>query len=742
MKRCVLLSTTTFVSALLFASSAMAQAGAANDKPATLEELVVTAQKRDERLIDVPLSVASVSGEKMEAARVTDLRQIQSISPNLIVTATTDRSSSAIFMRGAGTAIQDRGYEQSVAVYIDGVYRGRPGAAMVDLMDIERVEVLRGPQSTLFGRNAALGAISVVSRGPSYSPEGYVEAVAGNYNAFEVRGSVTGPIIADKIAGRLSVQHSSRSGFISNPRIDQPDADGYSNWSLRGQLQFELSEDTSLKLIGDYSNLQDNCCSALLYFLSDAAVSPTGAYRGATVPPGGVRGVAFESKTPGTYFNPFDRVTYADDGQREETKDWGVSAELNHSLGWAQLTAIASYREFKQSQNIDIDWTDAPNTTLIFQMPRQYFPEFSGEVRIANKEPGPFEWTLGGYYFQQHLYERAFIPGLGRGYVSIQYTNSSAIFGQGTYHINDALSITAGLRYLKERKIEYVTALVPTDLSTAPGGISNDDNALMGAASIAYKANENTNIYARYSRGYKAGGIAYQISAAVLQSPTTNPELVDSYEVGGKFRLLDNSLGINIALYQQDVHGLQVQSRIPGTITYVFLNASTIKSRGAEVEIEYRPTSRLSLNTGVAYTHARYGSFPVAPVPLGFPTSSQNLSGKPPLRAPTLTVTGDATYRWPLDNGLELSGRVGWRYATSYFTDLVETPAFKNGKTLFVDPSITLKSDSGWSVTGWVKNITNQDVIRVGTSLILGSNSALIYPGDPRTYGVTARRTF
>lgn len=742
MKRSTLLGSTAYVGAMILASSAFAQASVDAGDGAELEELVVTAQKREERLIDVPISVASVSAEKLQAARVTDLRSIQSVSPNLIVTSTTDRSSTAIFMRGAGTAIQDRGYEQSVAVYIDGIYRGRPGSAMVDLMDIGRVEVLRGPQSTLFGRNAALGAISVVTRAPTYTREGYVEAVAGNYDTFEVRGSLSGPIVADKIAGRISVQHASRSGFIDNPRLDQPDADGYSNWSARGQLLFDVSEDTSLRLIADYSKLTDNCCSALLYFLSDAAQGPTGAYRGLTLPPGGVRGVAFPNNTPGTYFDPFDRVTYANGGQREEIKDWGVSAELNHSLGWARLTALASYREFKQSQNIDIDWTDAPNRSSIFQMPRQYFPEYSGEVRIANAEPGAFEWTVGAYYFQQHLYERAYIASAGKGYVSTQYTNSSALFGQATYHLNDALSVTGGLRYLQERKTETVTALVPTDVGTPPGGIQNDDNALMGAASIAYKPSENANFYLRYARGYKAGGIAYQVSVPVLKSPTTEPEKVDSYELGGKVRLLDNTLGINAAIYQQNVKGLQVQSRVPGELIYIFLNAGDIKSRGAEVEIDYRPTSRLSLSTGIAYTHARYGSFPVAPVPLGFLKDSQDLSGRQPLRSPTWTIVGDATYRWPVTDGMDLSARVGWRYATSYYTDLVETPLFKNGDTFFVDPSVTLKSDKGWSIQAWVKNLTKQEFIRVGSSLGAGANSAIVYPGDPRTYGVTMRQAF
>ena len=744
MKRSTLFGSTAFVGAMILSSPAYAQASetAGGGDGVELEEIIVTARKREERLIDVPISVANVSGEKLEAARVTDLRSIQSVSPNLIVTSTTDRSSTAIFMRGAGTAIQDRGYEQSVAVYIDGIYRGRPGSAMVDLMDIERVEVLRGPQSTLFGRNAALGAISVVTRRPSYTSEGYVEAVAGNYDTFEVRGSVTGPIVADKIAGRLSVQHASRSGFISNPRPDQPDADGYSNWSARGQLLFDIGEDTSLRLIADYSKLTDNCCSALLYFLSDAAHSPTGPYRGLTLPPGGVRGVAFPNKTPGTYFNPFDRITYANGGQREEIKDWGASAELNHSIGWAQLTALVSYREFKQTQSIDIDWTDAPNRSVIFQMPRQYFPEFSGEVRIANTEPGAFEWTLGAYYFQQHLYERAYIAAAGKGYVSVQDTKSSALFGQGTYHINDMISITGGLRYLQERKKEKVTALVPTDVSTPPGGLRNDDNALMGAVSIAYKPSEDANFYLRYSRGYKAGGIAYQLSPAVLKSPTTQPEKVDSYELGGKVRLLNNTLGINAAIYQQNVAGLQVQSRVPGELIYIFLNAGDIKSRGAEVEIDYRPTSRLSLSTGIAYTHARYGSFRVAPVPIGFLKDSQDLSGRQPLRSPTWTIVGDATYKWPLSDGMDLSARVGWRYATSYYTDLVATPDFKNGDTFFLDPSLTLKSDQGWSVQAWVKNLTNQEYIRVGTSLGSGASSALIYPGDPRTYGVTMRHAF
>jgi iron complex outermembrane receptor protein len=712
------------------------------DGAAGAGEIIVTAQKRSERLIDVPISIASFGGSQLSQARVTDLRVLQSISPSLIIATSTDRQSTFTFMRGMGTAVQDRGYEQSVAVYVDGVYRGRAGAAMTDLMDIERVEVLRGPQSTLYGRNASVGAINVITRGPSFTPDAAIEATYGNYNAFEMKASIAGPLVEDKIAGRIAVQHIERKGFIHNPRPDQPDADGYSDYSIRGQLLFNLGDTSTFKLIADYTHAADLCCSALLYFVSNAAVGPTGNYRGITPPTAGVPGVLYNNQTSGTFYDPFQRVTYANGGQRDTINDGGLSGELNSELGFAKLTAIGSYRIWNFTQNIDIDWSDSPIVQYINIIPRQRFKEGSGEVRLANLNPSPLEWMLGGYYFRQDMYEHAIIPGLSRNYAVNQTVRSLAAFGQLTYHLTDKLSATGGLRYLHERKHEVVDALIPGELSTPPGGLNNNDNALMGGATINYKASSDANFYAKYSKGYKSGGIVFQLSAAALLSPTTKPEHVDAYEIGGKFRAFDNRLSVNTALYYQIIDGLHAQTRLPGQLTYITLNAARIKSHGFEVDVTYRPTSDFTLSNSVAYTHARYGAFPVAPVPIGSLTGSQDLSGRVPLRAPTWSITGSATYDVHLSDTYVLEPNIGYRWSTKYFTDLVESPFFVQKAALFLDASITLKSSDRWSLQGWVKNATNKNLIRTGTSLIGGANSALIYPGDPRTFGLTGRVTF
>ena len=726
---------------------AMAQGGpdSREDAGGVLEEVVVTAQKREERLFDVPISMAAFSGDFLSETQVNNLRDLQTISPNLIVAQSTDRASGFFFMRGVGTGIQDRGFEQSVGVYIDGIYRGRAGAALQDFMDIERVEVLRGPQSTLFGRNNLVGAVSVVTKAPSYTLEGTGEATYGDFDQFQVRASLSGPIVADKVAFRFSAQHMERGAFLENLTPGGNDTDATETQSYRGQLLFDISEDTSLRLIGDYSRVDDECCGLSLRFMSDAAA--TGIHDGFTPPGSGTPGVMPGTDAPGTFYDAFAR-RIADDGPHRQTiDDWGLSAELNHDFGGVTLTTLASYRSFESLLDTDIMFSDTPVIKIVVTTEND-FVERSFESRLANSDPGPLDWVIGLYYFDQELIEDNSFLSVGGHYRANQENDSLAVFGQGTWHASDRLSLTAGLRFLQEEKSSVTVGVPPGTSLGTDGTVVIDDDELMGTVSLAYSFSDRANTYLKYARGYLAGATNLFISGPDIQeNPSVRPSTSDSYEIGGKFRLLDNRLSIDAAIFRQTLDDQQVQANIPdpngGSLGIdIVENAAEIKTEGMELEFGFVPTEQLSLSAGVVYLDSRYGSYPGAPVPLVSDESTQDLTGQRPFRSPEWTVTGNATFEQPLPGGgLTLISRVAGRYASDHTTDVPNDPLFVQDDALVLDASLMLLADT-WSVQLWSKNLTDEDTIRGGAAMPAAPNSFGYWLGDPRTYGLTVRAWF
>lgn len=724
--------------------SALAQESGARE--GTLEEIVVTAQKREERMFDVPISMAAFSGDFLSESQVNNLKDLQTVSPNLLVVQSTDRASGSFFMRGAGTAIQDRGFEQSVGMYVDGVYRGRAGPALQDYMDIERIEVLRGPQSTLFGRNNLVGAISVVTRAPSYEFEGTGEATYGNFSQLQLRGSLSGPIAEDKVAFRIAAQHMERDGFLENIAPEGEDTDAAETQSVRGQLLFDFSERTSLRLIADYSKVDDVCCGLTLGFMSVADAN--GIHNGYTPPGPGTPGLFPPNDDPGDYFDVFDRVI-ADDGPHEQTiDDWGFSGEFNHDFGGATLTAIGSYRSYESQLDTDIMFTDTPVIKIIVTTAND-FVERSFEARLASTEAGPLDWIVGLYYFDQELEEDNSFLSVGGHYRALQDTDSIAVFGQATWHISERLDLTAGLRYLNEEK-SSVTVPVPPGTSLGTNGtVEIDDKPLMGTASLAYEFSENANAYIKYSRGYLAGAVNLFISGPDIQdNPSVEPSTSDSFEIGGKFRMLDNRLRLDTAIFFQELQDQQVQATVPipgggGLATIVIVdNAAEIDSTGVELELTYAPTEQFDLAMGLVYLDAEYGSYPGAPVPIGSQETEQDLSGQRPFQAPEWTITGNVTFQQPLSGGqLSLIARLGGRFLTEYTTDVANDPLFVQDDMLVVDASLSLESDR-WSVQLWSKNLADEDLIRGGTGMPAAPTSIGYWVGDPRTYGLTGRIRF
>ncbi|WP_334163115.1 TonB-dependent receptor [Phenylobacterium sp.] len=565
--------------------SGLATAAHAQEAPEAeraVEEIVVTAQKREQSLQDVPIVVTSVSGELMRDAGVRDIRELTVLTPGLTVTSTSNETIVTARVRGVGTVGDNPGLESSVGIVIDGVYRPRNGVSFGDLGEVTRIEVLKGPQGTLFGKNTSAGVINIITAGPTRDFQAESEATIGNHGQFGVTGAVSGPI-TDTVAGRLFAGARRRDGYQdivvgSGPRglSEDNDQDFY---TVRGQLLWEPTSDLSVRLIGDYTKRDENCCVGTQLFVGQAANS---------------RANLIEAVRPGsldTTSTPFDRRGYANRDTDQRVEDMGFSAEANWDIAPdLQLTSITAVRNWRAETGQDSDFTAAD---LVYRPADGTnfveFGQFSQEVRLAGQAvDNRLNWLVGGFYAKEDLDTRSILRfgadyypyfagrvlggapaliGLTPGTILQAGTGSDdsysqegdtwALFTNNSFAITDALELTVGLRYTRDEKSltsDYTTtgsscdqgerafgALagivgVPT-ATTIVGGLclnaqnndfddlgvitqSRTEEEVSGTAKIAYRWNPDIMTYASYSRGYKAGGFNLDREQLIVVTPT------------------------------------------------------------------------------------------------------------------------------------------------------------------------------------------------------------------------------
>lgn len=713
-------------------------------------EIIVTAQRRTETLQRVPASVEVLSGAQLEASHINNLANIQEVSPSLIVTQSSSPSAGVFTIRGVGTSVTDRGFEQSVGVYIDGVFRGRPGAALQDLLDIDRVEVLRGPQSTLFGRNNSAGAINISTALPDLNDlRVFAEGTYGNYGAIQARLSTSIPLVADKLAISVAFAENYREGFLKAPLLPKGDVNARDRQSVRGQLYWAPTDRTKVRIIGDYSWINDRCCSYQPLFVAD--VDAAGAFFGYTPPTPGTRGVSPSDPTAaGTFFRPFDRTTTQNDPTVEKTRDRGLSVQLDQEFGDLTFTAIGAHRRFDSDINLDIEGLN-PLILNVQSQPSTDIRENSAEVRLQNASGGPIEFVVGGYYFDQKIVDRnvlpirQFVPALGATVNATLFNSegvgkaeSGAVFGQLTYNLSEAFRVTGGLRYLKETKSASVVAAPGT--ATFSGNASTSDDALMGSATIAYQPSREANLYLRYSRGFKSGAINLLLTVPTsVASPTVRPETTDAFEAGAKLRLFDGRLSTNIAVYTQTVNDQQVQNFNSVTGTFVTLNAAKVRSRGVEADIQFRPVKPLTFTTSVSYLDAEYLNFTGAPPVAGSGLPFQDLTGRRPPNAPKWTIVGGASLDQPISDSVRFLANANLRHATGYYTDLPLSEAFRNDATDTLSASVELAFENGFGVQLWGRNLTKENYYLTGLGTPGSARSLSVFTNEPRTYGVTLK---
>jgi iron complex outermembrane receptor protein len=494
----------TTASAAVVASAAFGVAGVANAQVTSVDEIIVTAQLREQSLQDVPIVITTLSQETLEGAGVRDIKDLQILTPGLTVTSTTSETITSARIRGVGTVGDNPGLESSVGVIIDGVYRPRNGVGFGDLGEMNRIEVLKGPQGTLFGKNTSAGVINIITEAPSFTPGFQAEITAGNYGAWGASASVTGPIAGDTVAGRLYVATRQRDGFYDvitagGPRTETDDQN-QDFWTARGQLLFLPSDTVSVRVIADYSSREEYCCTGV-----QIRTGVTGLFIDGLA--AGGQGVA--GPTAGYPALPFSRTAYANRATTQEIEDMGISVETNIDTDWmggSTLTSITAYRSWDSVNGMDVDFTGAD---IFYRAPDGNYgfgiDTFSQELRLAGTTDR-FDWLIGGFYASEELtrndsflFGAAFTPYLslvassgasaaalpcltaamdsflfcqgfgplpgggyvpgptysaGQGFIDLyeQDSTSFALFTNNTFRLTEDFSITAGLRFTSEEK--------------------------------------------------------------------------------------------------------------------------------------------------------------------------------------------------------------------------------------------------------------------------------------------------
>lgn len=746
---------------------------------ASIGDIVVTARRREERAQDVPIALTVVNEELLDRTGAYNIAQVTQLAPTVQLLSSNPRNT-AVSIRGLGASygLANDGLEQGVGIYVDQVYYARPASATLDFVDIDRIEILRGPQGTLFGKNTTAGALNITTQTPSFTPQGRAELTVGDYGFQQAKATFTGPIIDGVLAASLSVVSTRRDGMLQNVTVGHAQ-NAQDALGLRGQLLFEPNDRLRIRLFADYADLTPDCCTQV-YVTAGATLKPA-AQQYAALAAG--RGYA----PPST--NPYDRLADVDGAIRADQVHRGVSAVVDYDFGFATLTSVSAWRAWDWGPRNDRDYI-ALDIVRRSENP-SWQDQWSQELRLSSKGSSRFDWTVGAYAFHQAV-ETHGVTEYGRdasywllpagtpdallnGYTVFNdsriETDSLAAFGQVTWHVTDRLHVTPGLRYTYEEKAgAYQNTTTGGLATTDPVLISRrlgvarpqayaaafTDEDLSGQLAVSYDLTPDVLAYASYARGYKSAGINMAgIPNLPDGSPAVNnavvrPEVVTTWELGLKVQAFDRRLTANLAAYRSDVEDYQtnVVDTGPGALRGYLANAEKVEIQGIEIDAFARPNAYLDLFANIAWSDAVYASFANGPCPLerlGATTVACDLSGQDlPGVSPWAGALGGELHRqvgFAQGSGEAYFGAEA-SFRSSYNSDAsVSRYTQIDGYTL-LNLRAGFRADNGWEAFAWVRNVLDEDYLQF-VSLQSG-NSGLVVgnPGDPRTFGVTLRASF
>lgn len=679
-----------------------------------LDTIVVTAQKREQKLQDVPLSIDVLDADALERIRARDLRDASAHVPNVSIQR--QGAIDTVFVRGIGGGGRNIGFTTRAGVYVDGVYAGQFASANQDALDVARIEFLRGPQGHLFGRNTDSGAISIITAAPDHVLGGTVQASYGNRDLFELRGTFNAPL-SDQVAIRVSGSHRERDGFTLNVPTGT-DLDNINRDSARGQLRAEFG-DVTLDLAADYSHDRSN--KAIGEAISDTF---------GTAP----------SPLPGAFDTPYN----VDPLQRIRTG--GGSATLGWNLGQGlSLTSITGYRGTSWLRRNDLDYIPLDLATMDY---RDRFSQLSQELRL-NFASDRLSGVAGVHVYDEDartdrkviagsqvgLLPFGLTPGLSAQVQAKVKTRSYAAFGAADWRIADALTLNLGGRFTHDR-------LRLSDYSSFGSpvfglGRVDDFNDRQSADSfdpsvgLTYTATPGLNLYARYARGYKSGGwnVDFLSAAQFADRIRFTPERVNSGEAGLKFER--PGLRLSLAGYYMTIGNYQIDQFVDlgaGQTSIQLRNAAKARSWGGEASLEARPVERLNLSLGLGYANAKFERFPGGGGP------GIDLDGNRLPYAPRLTASGEVRYGIPLVSDLKLDLSGDWTYRSASFSGPENLDRQRIDARHLLGARAALSSGR-FEVAGWVRNLLDERYI--DNRIFDFFQTAVVERGEPRTYGMT-----
>ncbi|WBH37745.1 Pesticin receptor [Pseudomonas aeruginosa] len=731
-----------------------------------LGKVTVTARRREEDSQKVPTPITVLGGETLEAQRISRVQDLQQVLPSVNVAYIHARQSS-VAVRGIGNNPASDGLEGSAGIYLDNVYLGRPGMAVFDLLDIEQLELLRGPQGTLFGKNTTAGVLNISTRAPTFTAERTVEVSGGQDGYFQGRGTVSGPL-GETLAGRLSAYRTRDDGCIKNIHDDNY-LNGGERQGARGQLLFEPNEDFSLRWIADYNEEDSSNGSMVVYGAAERFWQ-----RAALVGASPLR-------------DPQRRKVNINGRQHVSVHQGGSSLEANWNLaGGYRLTSISAYRywHFTPANDEQLN-VSAINDTGVEVHDRQ----FSQEIRLASPTGGAFDYVVGAYAFRQNLGNKTFtsygpladlyLLGANLGALNDTYskangkieTDSFALFAQGTWHLTERLDFTAGLRGTYEEKNAKVERFAPLGGAAVGGVGAAVRNGQLGAydsgdlsqynfapsalLSLSYQFSDDLLGYASLSHGEKSGGVNLAVGSAPsagADSLLVGPERANDAELGLKSTLFDRRLLLNANLFWTGIHGYQATTlyQAPGStqLVQVLANAGSVRSRGLEFEATALPLRGLTLNFNGSYNDVTYLSFKDAPCPAEVSTrpgapSSCDLTGQRVVGASKWIANLNGEYQWRLDDRFQPYVSASYAYRSAAEGTLDNSDLSKIDGYALVNLAAGLRSDLGdgqLDTSVWLKNAFDKDYYLSAFASINGSYTASV--GQPRTLGVSLRYDF
>jgi iron complex outermembrane receptor protein len=742
-------------------------------------EIVVTAQKREQRLQDVPAAVTVVSGDILDGGPAYNLEGITQIIPTLNFNKGGTNLNSSLFLRGVGTINFAVSAEPSVAFVLDGIVMSRAGEAFGDLYDVQRIEVLRGPQGTLFGKNASAGVVNVISRMPGGSYGGQVDVSYFEGDERRVKASVDVPL-SDTFLTRFTAFAGQYDGNITN-LANGEDTNGYDRWGVRGIATWAAAPNLDFTFIGDYRHAADECCAPVV------GTAPTGA-----------TGAALTSLLPGVRFLRDETRTIRQDTVTQTKEEaWGLSAQADWTLAnGATLTSITAYRSWDNLEIREGDFLASRTpayTGGAFNRVEDFGPQVSDtvsqEIRLTSADEGPFTYVIGGYYskatadrtFRRDVIQctattlaadatgqtpcstnpgaSTFINTFSRAEFGSELTNL-AVFADGQFDLTEQLSLLGGLRWTSDEVTAYHRrtnlATINPATGTAPGGVSatpnnvnlsTEETNVSGRFGAQYKASEQVTAYATYTRGYKgpAFNVFFQMNNAANnlannnQSNVIDAETADAYELGLKTSWFDNRFIVNAAIFDAAYDNFQANSPdLQGTVTVTRLtNAGEISTRGFELDALLRASNTFSMSFGLAYTDAQIEKFRNPAGVISDARLGEQLPFAPEFKG---AIGMNKEWRGPLN--VYLSG--SWNFVSSQQPADIPTngpnPALRADSSDQVDASLGFSdANDRFRVTLIGKNLTDDSY---PSQLATGGPGGLVYriPREAdRYYGISAR---